>query len=83
MAKVNIADRKRIKRARAKERRELAYKAATEYEELQRSAHGVHERLHQLPEGSFSPACLTACSAGVLGWAKYMEATKPMMEKAP
>ena len=76
MMHVNIADWKRIKKARVKERREMSHKAATEYEEMAKNAHRGYETFHQLPEGSSPPACLDNSSAGILGWAKYMETIK-------
>ena len=80
---VKIFCRKCTKKARVKERRGSAYKAATEYDELRRSARRGYEHFHQLPEGLSPPACHTNSSAGALGWAKYTETIKPMAEKAP
>ena len=41
-----------------------------------KNAHRGYETFHQLPEGSSPPACLKNSSAGILGWAKYMETIK-------
>ena len=41
-----------------------------------KNAHRGYETFHQLPEGSSPPACLENSSAGILGWAKYMETIK-------
>ena len=54
----------------------MSYRAAIEYEEMVKNAHRGYETFHQLPEGSSPPACLENSSAGILGWAKYMETIK-------
>ena len=76
MMRISIAERKRAKKARDEERREISHWAATEYEEMVKNAHCGYETFHQLPEGSSPPACLKNSSAGILGWAKYMETIK-------
>ena len=54
----------------------MFHKAAIEHEEIVQNAHRGYETFHQLLEGSSPPACLETSSAGILGWAKYMETIK-------
>ena len=69
--------RRRRKRRRPETRRdEISHRAAIENEEMVKSAHRGYETFHQLPEGASPPKYLENSSAGILGWATYMETIK-------
>ena len=46
MMRMSIAERKRVKKARDKERRDISHRAATEYEEVVNNAHRGYETFH-------------------------------------
>ena len=73
LARMNIADRKKAKKERDRERRDVAYKAATEYEEMTSRARRGYEIFHQLPRDASTCQQVESTSCGILGWAKYAE----------
>ena len=83
IARMNIADRKRERKARQQARRETAQSAAVAYQELVDKALKGYELFHELPAGSSTSQQAENSSAGLIGWMRYHESMKDKVEKNP
>ena len=69
---VCIADRKRIKKKDKQLRRMRMFNATEQYEAIKRQAIRGYELFHNLPEGSATEAQVISTSAGINGYAEYV-----------
>ena len=69
--RLNIADRKRLKKQTKATRRDLQYHAFQCQQMIEEEARAGYERFHQLPAGSSTKDQIENSSCGVRGWATY------------
>ena len=83
LARMNVADRKRARKARDQVRREMASNAASAYQELVDKALKGYELFYDLPVGTSTTQQAENTSTGLIGWAKCGESDEAKAKRDP